>query len=640
MRKILIGAVLTLCSYGICLAQRQADIVVKFDNDIQNILVDEYSGNVLIKDSKAISSYNPDKNALNWTITEDELVKKTNKDKLQKADNALKTVERGDFLSFLDKKANLIELIPGSPYLTLTLNNSDIIIDIITGELLYNSRELGYRLLSSEYMPDEHALLLNVIDDKNYSCVYYDLKNKQEKWISALSPTESFFSSLKGLLSVFGTSDQTRDMVKTTDKDIFVTISGALFRINKENGDIAWKSEDKITEFLVNNANTHLIGIRKSGNILRSRVSLNLMNISDGSKVWKDDVTTKYVSYIEDSGDKVLVAHESGFNFYNYSDGKKIWKKDAKGNKIKQVIPIDGDYLYIADKEMNLIDKDGQNKWKKFVEICDKDEDLVYHLNKIDNNRVFYLSDSYGNMVDYTTGKKVWKKDVKFNRDRPLLFKFDKAKNIYIAYNDKKIYRFDPNGKDEKKNESFARLKDVKSDDTMADIELFDWGISLVGEEDVIAVDFDGNVKYHNTYKDPGAKKRNWAMAGRIAASVGGEFAMQLGTANLMSSAFSGGNTTGAAASIYGGAFASELANSGYAERMTQRVNAMQANADYAFVLNKGKDGTEIVKIRKEDGEEVDKVSVEGTAPIFKVDGYNYNLYFVHKKELRVFSKK
>lgn len=640
MKKILIGALLTLCSHSMIFAQRQADIVLKFDNNIENILVDDYTGNVLIKDSKAISSYNPDKNTLNWTVTEEELAKQSNADKLKKADNILKTVESGDFLSFLDKKASMVEFIPGSPYITLTLNNSDIILDGITGELLYNSRELGYRLLSSEYMPNEHALLLTVINEKNYSCVYYDLKNKQEKWISTLSPTESFFSSLKGLLNVFGTSDQTRDMVVTTDKDIFVTISGALFNINKENGDIIWKSEDKITEFVINKAQTHLIGIRKSGNILRSRVSLNLMNISDGSKVWKDDVTTKYVSYIEDAGDMVLVAHESGFNFYNYANGKKVWKKDAKGNKIKQVIPLDGDYLYIADKEMNLIDKEGQNKWKKFVEICDKDEDVVYHLNKIDNNRVFYLSDSYGNMVDYTTGKKVWKKDVKFNRGRPLLYKFDADKNIYIAYNDKKIYRFDPNGKDEKKNEPFAKLKEVKSDDTMADIELFDWGISLVSEEDVIAVDFDGNIKYHNTYKDPGAKKRNWAMAGRIAASVGGEVATQMGAANLMSSAFSGGNTNGAVASVYGGAFASDMANSGYAERLTQRINAMQANADYAFVLNKGKEGTEIVKIRKEDGTEVDKVSVEGTAPIFKVDGYNYNLYFAHKNELRIFNKK
>lgn len=644
MKNKLLFLILLIVSYSTADAQRKPDKAVSFESNIENILINPFNGKVLVKDTKAIYCYNEETGKVEWTITEDEMAKENLTNKLVHADNAISALD-GDFTSLFEKKKNLISFVPGTAYVSLTLNDADLILDGFTGELMYNSRDFNRRILSSEFLPKEEAFLITAIDKKNYSCILYDLKQKKELWAVELAPAESFgelFKSLVSAFNVFKTDDyEAKDIVVTTDTDIYASLNGALYKINKSNGTIDWKSNDKITNFILNDAETHIISMRSSGNLFKSRTALNLLDAKNGEKAWKDDITTKYVSYIEDNGDKVLVAHASGFNFYNYANGKKVWKKDAKGNHIKQVIPIDGDYLYIADKEMNLIDKNGTSKWKKFVQICDKDEDQVYHLNKIDNNRVFYLTDSYGNMVDYTTGKKIWKKDVKFNRNRPLLYSFDPDKKIYIAYNDKEIYRFDPNSADEKKNEPFAKLKKVKSDDTMADIELFDWGVSLVSEEDVIGVDFDGNILYSNTYKDPGANKRNWAKAGRIVASVGGQVAEQIGASKVMSSALGGKDPSKGVNTIYAGAVTRFLAeDSEWANKLTQRINAMKANADYAFILNKGDQGTEIVKVRKSDGKEVDTVLVTGTAPVYEVDNYNYNLYFVNKKELQVFNQK
>lgn len=641
--RLLIISALIIYSCLSLSAQRNPDKVIKFDNQIDNILINEFNGNVLVKDDKSISCYNPETGSIEWTITEDDMAKKTTANKIDDATNVLGALS-GDFTTLFERKKELISFIPGTAYVSLTLNDADIIVDGFTGKMLYNSRDFGYRILSTEFIPSEDAFLMTVVNNKSYACVLYNLKGKKEVWIAELSPVESFGAALKGMLSsinIFKSGDEVaRDIVITTDKNIYASLNGTLYKLDKSNGKVDWKSADKITNFILNNAQTHIISMQSSGNLFRSRTSLNLLDANTGKKVWDDDLTTKYISYIEDSGNKVMVAHASGLNFYKYADGKKVWKKDAKGKNIKQVTPIDGDYLYIADKEMNLIDKDGVSKWKKPIEICDKDEDQVYHLNKIDNNRVFYLTDSYGNMVDYTTGKKVWKKDVEFSRDRPLLYSFAPDKNVYIAYNDKKIYRFDPNGKDEKKNEPFAKLKKVKSDDTMADIELFDWGVSLVSEEDVIGVDFDGNILYSNTYKDPGANKRRWAMAGRIVASAAGQVATQAGAQSALSSAFSGDSGAGGVNTMYAGAITQSIAeNSEWANKLTQRMKAMQANPEYAFILNKGEQGTEIVKVRKSDGKEVDKVLVQGTAPIYEVDFYNYNLYFVNKDELQVFSQ-
>ncbi len=75
--------------------------------------------------------------------------------------------------------------------------------------------------------------------------------------------------------------------------------------------------------------------------------------------------------------------------------------------------------------------------------------------------------------------------------------------------------------------------------------------------------------------------------------------------------------------------------------RTKSRFNALKTNSDYAFVLAKG-DNNEalLVKVRKEDGKEVDKVVLDNNKPIYEVDPVNGDLFYVFKKELRIFTQK
>ncbi len=376
--------------------------------------------------------------------------------------------------------------------------------------------------------------------------------------------------------------------------------------------------------------------IKKSGGLLSSKQALNIWKTEDGSPVWKDDIKTKYVIYLEDWGDKLLIAHTTGFNFYSLADGKKVWKKDAKGDDFKQIISIDNDYLYIADTEMMLIGNDGLPKWKKPIEIADNAEDAVYFLGKVENGRVFYLTDTYGNMVDYASGKKIWKKNIEFDKKRPLLYAQDENTKAFLVYNDEKIYKFDPNATD--KPEPIAKLKEIKDDKTMAGIELFDWGVCLTGQSEVIGCDFDGKIRYHNVYKEPGlAGRRAMKVAafGLGAAKSVSETKVEFYTVNEKGERIPAGTAEFSNGAKAAGAAAGDVGS--FLAEKSKRFNALKQNAEYAFILNKGAQGPELVKVRKVDGKEVDKIALDNNKPLYETDPVDGSIYYAFKNELRVF---
>ena len=635
---------LSLCCLlsSVAFAQRSADLTITYRQNIENIILDPMSGMIIVKEKDKVSAYNPETNQTVWEVTKEEIGKAS---LISNAQNTLDALSSPDLLKLFESNES-IELIPGSPFVRVVLDDKDAIINLFDGIVVFNSAKTGYRILRSQFLSEENALLLIATGGKTINCVWYDLDSGKEKWITKLLQTENVASALlKSAFSLKNTA--TEDKVETARDAVYTSVSGNLYRLNKDDGNIVWKTVYKINRFYLSQSQKSLIIIKNSGSILSSKQALNLLNVSDGSMIWKDDISTKRVSYLEDWSDKILIAHSSGFNFFNYADGKKVWKKDAKGDNIKRVIPIDQDYLYIAGKEMNLINSEGQSKWKNTVEISDKEEDIIHFLDKVENGRVFYLTSTYGNMVDYNTGKKVWKKNIEFEKDKPLLFVFDEKTAAFLVYNDKKVYKFDPKATD--KPEPVAKLKDIKEDKTISDIELFKWGICLTGQSDVIGIDFDGKVRYHNTYKEPGGGSRKFLkVAGNVAAFGLGATAAVSQAEIVYHSRDEKGNLIENRQAAFGekvqkqGSAAgttADIVKGTLLSRVSSRFNALKQNADYAFILSKGDKGPELVKIRKTDGVEIDKIDIDSNQPVYEVDPVTGNLFYVYKNELKIFSK-
>lgn len=633
MRNRFIISATVIFSCITIMAQRQPDAVIPFNKDIQQIIINPINGHIIVKEADAISSEVPTTKTIEWTIKKDDIVKVGAVEKVQKVLNALSSAK--DLVASF-QSSDVVEVIPNSPYLRSNIEQRDIIINSLDGKIVFNSGNYDYRIMESHFLPEADQFLLLVSNGKTISYVLWNLQSGTESWKTDLGDVQGLMSMFKSLLK----NDPSEDKTITSNDAIFASLKGILYKMDRSNGKILWKAKDKITSFYPTQSGQNLVIIKKSGGILSSKQALNIWKTSDGNPVWKDDITTKYIIYLEDWNNKLLVAYTTGFNFYSYADGKNLWKKDAKGDNIKQVISVGNDYLYIADKEMNLVNGNGQSLWKNTIEISDKPEDAVYYLGKVDNNRVFYLTATYGNMVDYVTGKKIWKKNIEFDIDRPMLYAQDDNTKAFLVYNDKKIYKFDPKASD--KPEPVAKLKEVKDDKTMSGIELFNWGIAVTGQSEVIGVNFDGTTRYHNMYKEPGGTGRKLLNVGKGVAAFG------LGTADAVSHAQvefytvndKGERVSSGTADLFNsktqtkGAAAGELAS---VLTQTKRFNALKQNADYAFILNQGANGTELVKIKKEDGKEIDKIAIDSNKPMYEVDPVDGTIYYVYKNELKIY---
>ncbi|KUF44067.1 hypothetical protein AV926_02225 [Myroides marinus] len=70
-----------------------------------------------------------------------------------------------------------------------------------------------------------------------------------------------------------------------------------------------------------------------------------------------------------------------------------------------------------------------------------------------------------------------------------------------------------------------------------------------------------------------------------------------------------------------------------------KRFNALKQTADYAYVFARGTEGetTQLVKVRKKDGKEVDKIAISNNKPLYEIDPATGSIYYVYNNELRTF---
>ncbi len=616
-------------------AQRKADVTVPFDKTIETILLNPSNGEVIVKEKDKISSYNPQNNKVSWTVTEAEIGKHSTKEIAGKALDALSNPDLTAAFQSDDK----IYFIPGSPFIQGVVNGKDVIINAETGKLMFNSATKNYRLLSSQFLQESSEFLFVATDGKVFSSILYDIEQDNELWATELAKVDG---ALKGLFSI----NTAKDMLYVTADFIYTSIKGNLYKMSRTDGKIAWNMP-KVNSFYLSQNEKDVIVIKNSGGLLSTKQLLNILNAETGAPIWKDDIKTKYILYLEDWGDRILVASFDGFNFYKYADGSKVWKKNAPGNNFQRVEAIGSDYLCVAGGALYVVDKDGKQVWKKQLEIMDKpEEEKIFFLGKVSDDKLMYMTSTKGNIVDYQTGKKIWKKDFDFEAERAVLFDVDKAANSYVVFNDEKLYKFDITAT---ACPAPLKVKGLKDDKTISGLNLLSWGVCLTGQNDVMGIANDGSTKYHNTYKEPGGAARNAMKIGTGVAS----FAMGT-TAEVIAAAEVSyvvrdkdgkvvqnkinllGKDAMQTGAVLGGASTMLSASM---SSLTTRFNALKHNENYAFVLAKGENTPMLVKVKKETGEEVDKIDIDNNKPIYEVDASNDNVYYAYKNELRIYNK-
>ena len=414
--------------------------------------------------------------------------------------------------------------------------------------------------------------------------------------------------------------------------------------MNRLDGTIVWKYDTGYAyDFYYSLDGSRMILIyTKTKKLLSFKNFVDLYDVESGEKLRDEPIDTKFVLLFEDWQDKMLLAHYKGFNFFDYTTGEKLWPKDPKGKNFKKVVPVGKDFLYAYDDELMLIDKDGQKLWKKDVKISDdKDEEILY-MGATSNNRVLYVTQSLANMIDYNTGKKIWKGNLKLNEKKLSLVEFDESSGEFLLYNSGKLYRFTETTSDKP---SPFKLQ-LKNSRLVKSMQLFEDGLTITGQIEVVKVANDGTVVFHNKYTQPGEAARGLLKAGSIVAGVGGEVASAEVTVTtnyrdpegneikeeVGRSAVFGekAKRRGQATSVIGNVLG-DIAGSG-------RFNAMREDEDYAYIFAKGETGEKLlVKVDKRTGEEVDKLVVENNRPLYDIDKSTKAVIYAKGKNLMIY---
>jgi outer membrane protein assembly factor BamB len=637
MKKHLFFSILFLFACILGFAQRNYDQIIETTNKVEDMVQNEITGVIVFKEGTSVSGIDTESKKVVWTLTKDDFGPTSIGD----------MIKDSEFATFL-KDRKVLTPVANSPYVEAFINSKFTIINTETGKIVYNSSKESFWVTQSDYLVEIDEFLLTLKKGDDMTIALLDMKTGNLKWNTIVDKAESLFSMVTSLFKLKDQAELTN--IARVNKDrIYYLLFGKLYSLERETGKLNWKAEEEYTRFFPTQNDKNIVVINAKGGIMSSKEYLNVLNTETGKSIWEESIKTKKIVYLEDWDTKILVAHYSGFNFFDLKTGAKIWKKDARGDGLKKVIPIDQDFLYVAENEMMLINKNGEKLWKNFIEIADDKEDPIFYLGKV-GEKVMYLTGTYGNMVDYKGGKKLWRRNIQFDKNRPVLPTYDEPTNSYLVYNDEKLYKFDPSIAD--KPEPFAKVN-IKNEKELNNIEIFPWGVALTGPVELMGVAMDGSVKYHNVYKQPGETGRRLLKTASIIGSAyaagaaakkqfeGSEWTMTTRDAN-------GKATTSvikeADKSKLKDADALASVSEGFdalTARFNSRFNAMKQNKDFAYIFAKTETGEKIlVKVRKSDGVEVDKLIFKNTKPQYEIDPVTQNIFYALDNSIQIFNKK
>lgn len=614
-------------------AQRNFDSVIETEGNIQDLVQNEITGVIVIKVGSTLQGINSETKQQVWKLTKEDFG----------ATSVVDFLSDPEAVKFFKEKKELTS-VSNSPYVEAYVNSKYMIINTETGKIVYNSSKESFMVYQSDFIPESDEYLLTLKKGPDMIVALLDLKSGSLKWNSTISSGKSLLGSLIRDAMIVNAN-----VAKINGETIYYLLYGKLYSFNKASGKLNWVGEEDYTKFFPTQNDKNIVVVNSKG-LMSTKEYLNVLNTETGKSIWEESIKTKRVVYLEDWGTKLLIAHYGGFNFFDLKTGEKIWKKDARGDGLKRVIPIDQDFLYVAENEMMLINKNGEKLWKSFIEIADEKEDPIYYLGKV-GEKVMYLTGTYGNMVDYKSGRKLWKRNIKFNEKRPVLPTFDEESQSYLVYNDEKLYKFNPTIDD--KPEAFAEVN-IKREKELNGIEMFPWGVVLSGPVEVMGVGMDGKVKYHKTYTQPGEGNRmlvkglsrvgsialganaakNYIEGGEITMSYRDEFGSDQNAVVLRKEDKS--KTAMGDVSSLGSMALGQLAS-----RYSSRFNAMKQNRDFSYIYAKDEAvGKVLVKVRKEDGVEVDKLIFKNDRPVYEVDPATQNIFYIYENKLMIFDAK
>lgn len=387
-------------------------------------VVNDNTGTLLVATSKATYGISATTHRLIWK-----------QEKLGKVDFSSYTeIVHSPYIVFETKQLINSKLLSGALNIQGT---SVILMDINTGNILFDSKKVGYKSVNKTLiMPDNKSILVNGVKDRELTLGKFECQSGNQVWETPLDKN-SFLDAVKR--NLLGNEKVFLDK----DSNILWFNYGQFVKINSGNGEILYEAKD-IADIAYEKQKNILFTFtdKLKAAKLTQETAVYASDAATLKPVWKDTLRV-YGNITNTAIDstKLIAITSKGFNVINIETGQKQWEKSETLPLIKRIIPTEKGYLVAQEQFLTYIDSSGQKKWDNEVKISKAyDAGLIFLEEKNDN--ILSITPSFIHKIDEKTGAKIWNKPLELNSATYLDRSLKISRNRYEVWQDKPVENY------------------------------------------------------------------------------------------------------------------------------------------------------------------------------------------------------
>ena len=522
-------------------------------------------------------------------------------------------------------------------------------IDVIDGTVLVDGFKDELRsMINFNLFPEMDLMLVKVTAKGSYRVYAFNPIEKKLLWKADIDEASGLtqVTSSGGAFGIKPFISEHGDIVYTHKKDMML--------IDPKTGKVAWSEKLEPGEVMFSNDGKRIAVVEERSGLgaMMSVMTLSfekklgkklvVIDAATGENSWKKEIKMDgNVKFLKRYKNGFVVVHDEGFNIYDFNSakGEGLWKKDFGAKNISDVVFLDdGNFMvYYKNKRMLMDPETGKELWKKAEKLEREipvygggDEDMLTDKIK--------MTDSGRNLTFYHKTKK------KYRSFAGEFYIVDQERNQLVALAES--------------NPEATKIGAITFNVSVLDLESFDVARGSIsinkGIVNLEAVESGyfvsgpvgfvlfkvqgGNVETitKEKYPEPGA-------FGRTMANIG------IGTAYVYGATAAGNRA--AEDYIIGG---DEQAMQRYEDRMetaTESANAASTfvegpetrrdDREFAYFFSKSDNGNlALFQIRKADGSEAASYKFNDKTPVYEVDYRNERLYYLAGNTLKIYELK
>jgi hypothetical protein len=543
------------------------------------------------------------------------------------------------FTEYGKVKEEELEFVAASPYVIVNqgslLTSKKTLIDLVTGQVLFATENNGWRNIAQAkvFLPQNKLVVIgnrSKKEDYLLAAGIYDLATGKQDGFVSLDPNV-------GKVRMGNSVPQSSGEPFLSGDQVLVPTTKNMICANFKNGEIVWTADlDKISWMSADETGSEIYGFeeRPGGDTRIHKIN------NRGELLWKKERKIKgkvsrfeilpqglaIVSDVDNSGKSGIAKlaagnSESKIAFLDAATGEDLWEKAPKTKGYVQhfFIVEDGILFGIYAGGVNKISFDGMPLFKQPL----KTGENIHTMARTPQG-VIYITDTDANIINLSTGESIWGSPIKYKKAKGVASTYDKDHGRYLISTGDEILAIDE--KDGKIN-TLAKIE-FKEKEVPNQISVRDGGISLMADQNICLLDFEGNEKFHVYYKSPGQGGFLKATYGVLAvasmamssaaAYQGGRYGTYAGSNQL--------NSYGEQMKAYQDGF-SNIASVSFTA-MNKRFKATSATENAQFILTALDAGVGLIKINKDTGKTEKEIILKDKKPEYKVDDWGGYLYY------------